>query len=217
MKLLRVAGWVSSLQAPIMDSDSATTWLHERLLSSDLMRHFFELRDELGLSGDLVAKTVFSLAHKFTLGDCLKLAAVLGEVSGADHVVTISRSDGRLLHAVFACAPQYPKERPRGDCVDVMGRMSLSEAIAGLEKAFGQVEIAVGRNWDDHFLDAEERHRIRSVAAALPWTRSFARMDGISAKDLMELTAPYRASANEFYGIGGDENSAPAPSWSATI
>jgi hypothetical protein len=179
------------------------------------MSHFFELRDELGLSGDLVAKTVFSLAHKFTLGDCLKLAAVLGEVSGADHVVTISRPDGRLLHAVFACAPQYPNERPRGDCVDVMGRMSLSTAIAGLEKAFGQVEIAVGKHWDDDFLDAEERARIRSIAAALPWTRSFARIEGVTPKDLMDLTEPYRAAANEFYGFG--EEPAPTPSWSATI
>ncbi|WP_173050606.1 hypothetical protein [Bosea sp. ANAM02] len=199
-----------------MDSDSATTWLHERLLSSDLMSHFFELRDDLGLSGDLVARTVFSLAHKFTLGDCLQLAAVLGEVSGADHVVTISRPDGRLLHAVFACAPQYPNERPRGDCVDIMGRMNLSDAIAGLEKAFGRVTIGVGKHWDDDFLDTEERGRIRSIAAALPWTRSFARLDGISPKDLMELTAPYRAAANEFYSIG-DDSSAPAPSWSATI
>lgn len=199
-----------------MDSDSARNWLQERLLSSDLMSHFFELRDELGLSGDLVAKTVFSLAHKFTLGDCLKLAAVLGEVSGADHVITISRSDGRLLHAVFACAPQYPNERPRGDCVDIMGRMNLGDAIAGLEKAFGQVQIAVGKHWDDDFLDTEERQRIRSIAAALPWTRSFARLDGVSPADLMDLTAPYRAAANEFYGLG-DENSATAPSWSATI
>lgn len=198
------------------DPHSATTWLHERLLASDLMAHFFELRDELGLSGDLVASTVFSLAHKFTLGDCLQLAAVLGEISGVDHVVTISRPDGRLLHAVFACAPQYPNERPRGDCVDIMGRMSMSDAIDGLKKAFGPVTIGVGKNWDSDFLSVDDRDRIRSIAAALPWTRPFARLHGISPRDLMDLTAPYRLAANEFYSLGED-SSAAAPSWSATI
>lgn len=165
----------------------AREWLTERIVSSDLTKLFFELRDERGLDADEAAKAVFLLADAFMLGECLKLAIVLGEIRGREHVVAVRSPEGSLLHAYFACVPQHPGEPPKGACVDVLGRQaSLRDSIETMRVHFGPVIVGMATETPADFLTDQERGHIRRLAATLPWTRPFADPD-TAAEDLIAL------------------------------
>lgn len=179
-----------------MTTDAALEWLHGRIVESDLFSHFFVLRDELGLSGDETAATVYALATTFMLGNCLKLATVLGELNGREHVVTVSRPDGSLLHALFACSPQSEGEPLKGSAIDVLGRINLRDAVEGLERHFGPVVVSIGDMDMSEHLDDAERGDIRYLAGAMPWTRRFARVEGVADHDLPQIAMRYRGETS---------------------
>lgn len=148
-----------------------TTWLVE----SDLTRYSFEVRRTEGADPHDVSIAVFGLADAYLLGGCLKLATVLGEINGMEHVVTFRSVDGDLLHAVTACSPQADGEPLRGDCVDILGRRKLAEIREGMERTFGPVRTEVGERMPESEFEDGEKGRIRTLASVLPWTRHLSR------------------------------------------
>lgn len=148
----------------------AAEWLQRRLVGSDLIRHYFELRDD-GLDAAEGADAMGALADLYVLGRCAALATVASRIAGRDRLVRFNWPDGRLAHAVLACTPQHPGEPLKGDCVDVLGRCSLRDMEDGLRASVAPVTVEIGVVMpDDEFLDGEEAS-LALVCGTLPWLR----------------------------------------------
>lgn len=148
----------------------AAEWIQRRLVGSDLIRHYFELRDR-GLDAAEGAAAVGALADLYVLGRCAALATVACRIAGRDRLVRFNWPDGRLAHAVVACTPQHPGEPLRGDCIDVLGRCSLAGMEADLKAAIAPVAVEIGAVMPDgEFLDGEEAS-LALVCGRLPWMR----------------------------------------------
>lgn len=148
----------------------AVEWIQRRLAGSDLIRHYFELRDA-GLDATEGADAVGALADVYVLGRCAALATVAARIVGRDRVVHFNWPDGRLAHAVVACTPQHPDEPLRGDCVDVLGRCRLVDMEADLRSAIAPVTVEIGAIMpDDGFLEGEAAS-LALVCGRLPWLR----------------------------------------------
>lgn len=148
----------------------AAEWLQRRLVGSDLIRHYFDLRDA-GLDAAEGAHAVGALADVYVLGRCAALATFASRIVGRDRIVRFNWPNGRLAHAVLACTPQHPGEPLRGDCVDVLGRCSLADMEADLRAAVAPVTIEIGVVVpDDEFLDGEVES-LALVCRQLPWLR----------------------------------------------
>ena len=148
----------------------AEAWVHHRLRSSDLIRHFFDLR-ELGLDPAEGAEAVGALSEIYMLGRCHALSTVAARKVGRDRLVSFLWPDGRLAHSVVACTPQYAGEPLRGDCVDVLGRCRLAEMAGDLRAAIAPVTVAIGEAAQDHDLLDGEVEALELVFAQLPWLR----------------------------------------------
>lgn len=118
-------------------------WIRRRFAGSDLIRHYFDLR-ESGLDPAEGADAVGALADVYVLGRCAALATVGSRIVGRDRLVRFNWPDGRLVHAVLACTPQHPGEPLRGDCVDILGRCGLSDLEADLKAAVAPVVLEIG-------------------------------------------------------------------------
>lgn len=153
-----------------MNPVDAETWVQERLRRSDLIRHYFELR-ELGLDPAEGAEAVGALAEMYVLGRCLALSTVAARMVGRDRLVNFLWPDGRLMHSVVACVPQYAGEPLKGDCVDVLGRCRLSDLEAELRAAIAPVTIQIGIGAEDRDLLDGEVDALELVIRQLPWLR----------------------------------------------
>jgi hypothetical protein len=153
-----------------MRPTDAEAWVHQRLRSSDLIRHFFDLR-ELGLDPAEGAEAVGALSEIYMLGRCHALSTVAARRVGRDRLVSFFWPDGRLAHSVVACTPQYAGEPLRGDCVDVLGRCRLADMAADLRAAIAPVTVAIGEAAQDHDLLDGEVEALELVFGQLPWLR----------------------------------------------
>lgn len=148
----------------------AAEWIQRRLVGSDLIRHYFDLKGE-GLDPSEGAEAVGALADVYVLGRCAALATVAARIAGRERIVRFLWPDGRLVHAVLACAPQHAGEPLRGDCVDVLGRGSLSALEADLKAAIAPVTVEIGTVVPDQdFLEGEVAS-LGLVCEQLPWLR----------------------------------------------
>ncbi|MGU3656116.1 hypothetical protein [Methylobacterium fujisawaense] len=156
--------------AKAMNPVDAEAWVQERLARSDLIRHYFDLR-ELGLDPEEGSEAVRSLAQMYLIGRCLALSTVAARKVGRDRLVSFLWPDGRLMHSVVACTPQYAGEPLRGDCVDVLGRCRLSEIEADLAAAIAPVTVEIGVGFEDRDLMDGEVDALELVFRQLPWLR----------------------------------------------
>lgn len=160
----------AAAMASVMNPVDAETWVQERPRRSDLIRHYFDLR-ELGLDPAEGAEAVGALAEVYVLGRCLALSTVAARWVGRDRLVSFLWPDGRLMHSVVACVPQYAGEPLKGDCVDVLGRCRLSDLEADLRAAVAPVTIAIGVGAEDRDLLDGEVDALELVIRQLPWLR----------------------------------------------
>lgn len=179
-------------------SDPATLWLHERLAGSDLLRLFFALR-EAGLDPRRGAHAVGSLADLYLLGRCNLLASFGARRVGRDRMVGFHWPDGRLIHAVLACAPQEPGRPLRGDCVDILGRLPLNALDEDLSRLVGGVGVRVGDLVDEvDFLDGEAT-ALERLCPRLPWLRRAMLLPDAGNADpdaFLEATAWFRKAVD---------------------
>ena len=148
----------------------AAEWVQRRLLGSDLIQHYFDLRG-VGLDAAEGADAVGALADVYVLGRCAALATVAARIVGRDRVVHFNWPDGRLAHAVVACTPQHPGEPLRGDCVDILGRFRLVDMEADLRSAIAPVTTEIGAIMPDEEFIEGEAEALELVCRQLPWLR----------------------------------------------
>lgn len=154
-----------------MDIEKAKGWLTARMLSADLIAHYYDLREK-GMPGDPGAEAVGGMTAEFMLGRCAFFATAIAKRLGREHMIALYTKDGDLVHAMVACSPQYGPPFP-GWCVDVLGRSKLSDAIAQIERAFGPLDVKIGEFVPDEDFAPGEEDLLIDLAGVLPWTRNF--------------------------------------------
>jgi hypothetical protein len=158
-----------------MDSartDAALAWVTKRVLNSDLMPHYFDLREK-GMAADIGADAVREMAFNFLVSRCAFFATVVAKKLGREHAVSFFDETGVLLHSVVACSPQYDSRFLTGNYVDAMGRGRLKDMQADLEDAFGPTTVKIGELVSDEDFSPNEESTLAELAGVLPWTRNF--------------------------------------------
>lgn len=155
------------------DEKALLQWMSDRLRTADIVRHYFDVKETGKASADDV-EAIFDVVQKLMLGSCGFFASSIARRAGQDHLVWVfSKGTEKLLHAVIACSPQYSKEPLRGDFVDILGRGSLPDFVAAMERIAGPVDIEIGGPIEPgDYLEGEEAALV-VLAEALPWTRQF--------------------------------------------
>lgn len=145
-----------------------------QIAESDLLALSFDLRGE-NCDAEAVSSLVGWLIEEFSMKRCAYLASAVASQIGREHYVAFMHPDGRLAHAVVACAPQHGRTL-RGDCLDVMGRRPLAETHRALDELTGPVAPEIGGIVSPGEYRPGEMEALLLMAAALPWMRSALRM-----------------------------------------
>lgn len=157
----------------MFDQERILSWMQRRMMHSQLMEHYFELR-ELGLDPKFGADAIGDLVFKFLAGSCAFFASVIARKIGREHMIAFRRGDnGDLLHAVVACAQQYHAVPLRGSYVDVLGRAKLQDLEREMREIFGDIVVSVGDLVDADEYGPGEENVLERLASVLPWTRGF--------------------------------------------
>lgn len=158
-----------------MDTNPAHPFISPHSLAeSDLLLFSFDLRTD-GYGAGSVAKLVGWIVEEFSMKRCAYLASVLAARLGREHHVEIVRQDGRLAHAVTACAPQHGFEL-KGDCVDALGRRRLSETVRAVEALTGPCSVRTGEPLPPSDFEPGEAEALLDLSSGLPWMRSLMRL-----------------------------------------
>lgn len=155
----------------MLNHEHILVWMRRRLMHSHLIAHYFELR-EMGMDAKFGADAIGDLVVKLLAGSCAYFASVIARKVGREHMIAIYKGGtGELLHAVVACAPQYPKDPLRGAYVDVLGRAKLQDLESEMREIFGDIVVSIGDMVDVAEYGSGEEAALARLASVLPWTR----------------------------------------------